>query len=50
MIPHYVYQGVFKAPQLCCDYLIEMLFDSGLIVPVLTISLSVVLNEMLILI
>lgn len=46
MISHYAYQGVFKAPQSCCDYLIEMLFDSGLIVPVLAISFSVVFNEM----
>lgn len=27
----YAYQRVFEAPQLWCDYLIEMLFDSGLI-------------------
>lgn len=46
MISHYVYQGVFKAPQSCCDYLIEMLFDSGLNVLVLTRSLSVVFNDM----
>lgn len=27
----YAYQRVFEAPQLYCDYLIEMVFDSGLI-------------------
>lgn len=32
----YAYQRVFEAPQLYCDYLIEMVFDSGFIVHVLT--------------